>query len=86
MLFNRCLYVLLIIWFIDRLELRKLGKNTVRDHYLSTTFLEILIFVYALNKQYNETEPERVCGALSRIGKAYSADIYRLHLIIISVS
>ena len=62
-----------------------LGKNAVRDHYLSTTFLAISIFVYVLNKQYNETKPERVCGVLSRIGKEYSADIYILHPIFISI-
>lgn len=62
-----------------------LRKNAVRDHYLSTTFLAISIFVYVLNEQYNETKPERVCGVLSRIGKEYSADIYILHAIFISI-
>lgn len=62
-----------------------LGKNAVRDHYLSTTFLAISIFVYVLNKQYNEIKLERVCGVLSRIGKEYSADIYILHPIFISI-
>ena len=62
-----------------------LGKNAVRDHYLSTTFLAISIFVYVLYKQYNEIKLERVYGALSRIGKEYSADIYILHPIFISI-
>ena len=62
-----------------------LWKIAVRVHYLSTTFLAISIFVYVLNEQYNETKPERVCGVLSRIGKEYSADIYILHAIFISI-
>lgn len=36
-----------------------LGKNAVRDYYLSTTFLAISIFAYVLHKQYNEIKLER---------------------------
>ena len=138
---SAALYVLLIIWFIDRLELRKLllfivpflllgdlvlGKyslllfNREIPYYYVRNYLfvgipyfcignliynfrtkiklikgkwliyamglfSVTIFVYVLNKQYNETKLERVCGVLSRIGKEYSADIYILHPIFISI-
>lgn len=49
------------------------GINAIRDHYLSTTFLAISVFLLFVN--YNQTKD----NMLSRIGRQYSLYIYLLH-------
>lgn len=70
---------------LERLFLISVGKNAIRDHYLSTTFLAISVFAYALRKQYGNVELNKAGKILSIIGRKYSTDIYILHPIIISI-
>ncbi len=46
----------LIMTIIERFLLERTGYNTVRDHYISTTFLAIAILCYALKSNVNINE------------------------------
>lgn len=57
----------------EKYVLLYLDKNPMRDHYLSTTFLAICIFMYALS--HTQKHP----NTLSRLGEQDSLYIYIFH-------
>ena len=70
----------------ERSFLIYLGKNAVREHYFSTTFLAISIFIYFLYEGYNNIKQENIfTNFLSIIGRDFSAYIYIMHPIFISI-
>ena len=54
---KRILQIMIIVFaissFLERFILVKAGANATRDHYISTTFLAISFFVYALKSNWN---------------------------------
>lgn len=62
----------------ERFVLVSTGLNATRDHYISTTFLAITLFVYALKSNWNNE-------SLVLIGRKYSTWIYIIHPIFIIV-
>ena len=78
---------LLIIFFalttiLEKMILIHFNIEAARDHYISTTFLAISLFLYFL--QYN-SEKIGIIKYISNIGKNYSSIIYIIHPIFISV-
>ena len=69
----------------ERMILVSVGKNAVRDHYLSTTFLAVSIFSYTLVRQGRQGANSNRQKLLAKIGREYSADIYIVHPIIITI-
>ena len=67
----------------ERAFLISIGKNAVRDHYLSTTFLAISIFAFALLDEHKKSNSKGYVF-LSLIGREYSTGIYILHPIFIA--
>lgn len=63
---------------VERYFLISVGANAIRDHYISTTFLSIAVFSFALD--YKHT----VNGMIAKIGREYSTWIYIIHPIIIT--
>lgn len=51
--------------------------NAVRDHYISTTFLAIAVFLFSLSCSWKNE-------GLAAIGRKYSAWLYILHPIFIT--
>lgn len=79
---KKVLQVLIIVFAItsltERFALLNAGLNATRDHYLSTTFLSICLFVYALKSNW--------CNkGVSVIGRKYSTWLYIIHPIFITV-
>ena len=64
---------------LERYILVSSSLNPTRDHYLSTTFLAIFVFLFFLH-YVGDTE-----NIVSQIGKRDSAWIYILHPIVITV-
>ena len=64
--------------FLERFILVKAGANATRDHYISTTFLAISFFVYALKSNWNNE-------ILALIGRRYSTWLYIMHPIFITL-
>ena len=62
----------------ERFALLNAGLNATRDHYLSTTFLSICLFVYALKSNWCNKR-------VSVIGRKYSTWLYVIHPIFITV-
>ena len=56
---------------------RSAGLNATRDHYLSTTFLAVCLFVYTLKSNWHNKE-------LAVIGRRYSTWLYIMHPIFIT--
>lgn len=80
---NRKIFQVLIVVFTitslaERFVLVSAGLNATRDHYLSTTFLAICLFVYALKSNWHNKE-------LTVIGRKYSTWLYIIHPIFITV-
>ena len=79
---RKILQVLIVVFTItslaERFVLVSAGLNATRDHYLSTTFLAICLFVYALKSNWHNKE-------LTVIGRKYSAWLYIIHPIFITV-
>lgn len=78
---KKALQVLILVFaitsFLERFVLVYTGLNATRDHYISTTFLAICLFTYALKSNWcNET--------LAVIGRKYSSWIYIVHPIFIT--
>lgn len=75
------LQVLIVIFVItslaERFALVNAGLNATRDHYLSTTFLAICLFVYTLKSNWHNKE-------LAVIGRKYSTWLYIIHPIFIA--
>ena len=68
-----------ITTLLERYLLVSTDLNPTRDHYLSTTFLAIAVFLFFLHYVGNEK------NLISRIGKDDSTWIYILHPIVITV-
>ena len=62
----------------ERFALVNAGLNATRDHYISTTFLSICLFVYTLKSNWYN-------NGLAVIGRKYSTWIYIIHPIFITV-
>ena len=79
---RKILQVLIVVFTItslaERFVLVSAGLNATRDHYLSTTFLAICLFVYALKINWHNKE-------LTVIGRKYSTWLYIIHPIFITV-
>lgn len=79
---KKLLQVLIIVFAItnlaERFALVNAGSNATRDHYLSTTFLAICLFVYTLKSNWHKKE-------LAVIGRKYSTWLYIIHPIFITV-
>lgn len=60
----------------ERFALLNAGLNATRDHYLSTTFLSICLFVYALKSNWCNKR-------VSVIGRKYSTWLYIIHPILL---
>ena len=76
------LWVLIFVFSItslaEKFVLVNAGMNSTRDHYISTTFLAICLFVYTLKSNwYNK--------GLAVIGRKYSTWLYIIHPILIAV-
>ena len=79
---KKVLQVLIVVFAItslaERFALVNAGFNATRDHYLSTTFLAICLFVYTLKSNWHNKE-------LAVIGRKYSTWLYIIHPIFITV-
>lgn len=62
---------------IERFVLVKFGLNATRDHYISTTFLAVCVFLYALQSNWKN-------DALAVIGRKYSTWLYVIHPLFIT--
>ena len=56
--------------------------NATRDHYISTTFLSISVFIFFTKIFKNKS---KISNVMSKIGRDYSLGIYILHPIIMTV-
>ncbi len=79
---KKVLQVLIIVFVItslaERFVLVNAGLNATRDHYISTTFLAICLFVYTLKSDWHNK-------GLAVIGRKYSTWLYIIHPIFITV-
>ena len=78
---GKILQVLIVAFVItslvERFILVNAGLNATRDHYLSTTFLAVCLFVYTLKSNWHNKE-------LAVIGRRYSTWLYIMHPIFIT--
>ena len=78
---KKVLQVLIVVFAItslaERFALVNAGLNATRDHYISTTFLAICLFVYTLKSNCRN---ER----MAVIGRRYSTWLYVIHPIFIT--
>ena len=65
--------------FLERYLLTQIGTNAVREHYLSTTFLAVSVFLLALSIKIKKP------NVLSNIGERDSLYIYIFHIVVASV-
>ena len=63
---------------VERFILMNASLNATRDHYISTTFLSICLFVYTLKSNWHNK-------GLAMIGRKYSTWLYIIHPIFITV-
>ena len=79
---KKVLQVLIVIFAItslaERFILVSAGLNATRDHYISTTFLAIYLFVYTLKSDWHNK-------GVAVIGRKYSTWLYIIHPIFITV-
>lgn len=79
---NVVLMILIIgVNILERYLLILLDVNTTRDHYLSTTFLAIIIFNIFADASWNNMD----LRILKKIGREYSLMIYIIHPIFIRI-
>ena len=78
---RKILQVLIVVFMItslaERFVLVSAGLNATRDHYLSTTFLAICLFVYTLKSNWHNK-------GLAAIGRKCSTWLYIIHPIFIT--
>ena len=67
----------MITSLVERFILVNAGLNATRDHYFSTTFLAVCLFVYTLKSNWHNKE-------LAVIGRRYSTWLYIMHPIFIT--
>lgn len=60
------------------------GLNSPREHYISTTLLAISVFLF-FTQVYKSRKPTRAENVMSKIGRDYSAWVYIIHPIFITV-
>lgn len=79
---KRVLLILIVVFaitsLVERFVLVNAGLNTIRDHYISTTFLAISLFLYALKSNWSNK-------GLVMIGRTYSTWLYIVHPIFITI-
>lgn len=80
---DKKILITLLIYFAltsiaERYVLVNVGLNATRDHYISTTFLAICLFLYALKSDWKN-------DCLAVIGRKYSTWLYIVHPIFITV-
>ena len=79
---KKVLQILIVAFAIttlaERFALVNAGLNATRDHYISTTFLAICLFVYILKSNWHNK-------GLAMIGRKYSTWLYIIHPIFITV-
>ena len=76
--------VFLVTTLLERFLLVCTGLNTTRDHYISTTFLAVFVFTFFLGL-FSKREIKNLGKIVAKIGREYSAGIYVIHPIIITV-
>lgn len=83
---NKILVFLIVLFsmttLLERFVLIKNNVNATRDHYISTTFLVIVLFLFFSKDYWNNCNN---FSWLKDIGKNYSTGIYIIHPIIISI-
>jgi surface polysaccharide O-acyltransferase-like enzyme len=62
----------------ERYFLVSIGMNATRDHYISTTFLAVSVFLFTLSCNGS-------CKVIAAVGRKYSTWIYILHPIVIKI-
>lgn len=86
---NKVLLLLIVLLsttsLIERFILETIGMNATRDHYVSTTFLAIIVFIFTLHRyiQAGKMVNFPLVKVAVTIGRKYSAWLYILHPIFI---
>ena len=80
-IYKNVLRVMIVIFALtslaERFALMNAGLNATRDHYISTTFLAMSLFVYTLKSDWKNK-------ILAVIGRKYSTWLYIIHPIFIT--
>lgn len=84
-IYRRKKLIVLILFFLittlaEKYILIKINVNTIRDHYVSTTFLSIFVFLYFIKIPMVNNN-----NILAKIGKKYSLHIYIIHLMLVKL-
>lgn len=72
-----------ITTLLERFTLGALNVNAVRDHYISTTFLSVFVFLCAVN--FGNMVNNRVCKKCCVIGSELTLLVYILHPIFVDI-
>ncbi len=88
-MFSKSTLIILAVVFsvtatLERFIIISLDANVTREHFLSTTFFTIAVFLLALKFYSSEKVPGAV-NLLATIGQRYSAWIYIIHPIVITL-
>lgn len=70
-------FIFICTTLLERFLLGNFNLNAVRDHYISTTFLAVAVFLVAI--KYENKKQSKLNNAMCFIGAKLSADIYILH-------
>ena len=70
--------VFVISNILERYVLIYFKYNAIRDHYISTTFLAVNLFILFLN-YYSNTSAGKLGKIAAQIGRNYSSGIYIIH-------
>jgi len=76
-------FVFTFTTLVERLLLGVFSVNATRDHYISTTFLTVFVFLLAV--QHEDMYTSNRLSVLCNIGAKLSTSIYILHPIIITL-
>ena len=81
---NKSLVFFIILFalttLVEKYILIRLNANAIRDHYISTTFLSIFMFLYCIKIPMVKNN-----NSLAIIGRKYSLHIYVVHLIFVKL-
>lgn len=69
--------------FAEKFFLITVNANASREHYISTTLLSVLLFVYALKHPLDNKN--KVVDKMALLGRKYTLAIYIIHPIIIQI-
>lgn len=78
------IFIFSITTLLERYLLVKTELNTTRDHYFSTTFLAIAVFLLFLI-EFPHNQNNRLEITAAKIGREYSTGIYVIHPIVITI-